>query len=491
MAKKSKKPKVYHTSNSDDWGTPGALYKGLDQEYGFSLDVAASPGNAKCDQYLTQAMNALEIQWWGRVWMNPPYSQTKAFLTKMIQELVQKHIVLGVALVAARTDTKWFWEAVQYAGEVRFLKGRLKFEKDPSENYNWTLSSGSTVQFKDQANSAPFPSAILIFDRRPKQSVIWWDWQQSIGQGAGIKAGYSYDSQQKAVPIPEELTAEIQKAKYQLDQLKDLLHKDPVLFNSLMKEELKSDAKAAKSDLKAEYELEKKKNKAKAQEEKLWAQSLLMEAEAKKHHQEEQILKQGLLWEAKTKADQIVADFYKYVADHPNCDPPSVWKLILKSKGLPFDLPLPPKIFDKGAGPVPKMLLGQSQVKGLGALGGKKGVKGVKGWSTVLEGLFAPTPKQIAFLNQDLPDSPLNPLGKDELSLVHAAGPKQIPTKKDIALVGAKLGLISKTTEVPAAPMQVSSGQEQGLGIVSEPQPSDKGDKDLQQAVVATITPWT
>ena len=47
-----------------------------------------------------------------------------------------------VCLVPARTDTKW-WHEYAIKGEVEFIRGRLKF-------------GGSK-------NSAPFPSAVVIF----------------------------------------------------------------------------------------------------------------------------------------------------------------------------------------------------------------------------------------------------------------------------------------------------------------------------------------
>ena len=48
-----------------------------------------------------------------------------------------------VFLIPSRTDTKWWHEYCMKASEIRFIKGRLKFD--------------------DQENSAPFPSAIVIF----------------------------------------------------------------------------------------------------------------------------------------------------------------------------------------------------------------------------------------------------------------------------------------------------------------------------------------
>lgn len=48
-----------------------------------------------------------------------------------------------VFLIPSRTDTRWWHDYIMKATEIRFLKGRLKF-------------GGSK-------NSAPFPSAVVIF----------------------------------------------------------------------------------------------------------------------------------------------------------------------------------------------------------------------------------------------------------------------------------------------------------------------------------------
>ena len=47
-----------------------------------------------------------------------------------------------VCLLPARTDTRW-WHAFCMEGQIRFIRGRLKFG--------------------GHKNSAPFPSAVVIF----------------------------------------------------------------------------------------------------------------------------------------------------------------------------------------------------------------------------------------------------------------------------------------------------------------------------------------
>lgn len=70
----------------------------------------------------TKLMDGLAARWWGRVWLNPPYGdETPKWLAKM-------HVHRdGVALVFARTDTKWFHDYVAKADAVLFLKKRVRF----------------------------------------------------------------------------------------------------------------------------------------------------------------------------------------------------------------------------------------------------------------------------------------------------------------------------------------------------------------------------
>jgi phage N-6-adenine-methyltransferase len=165
--------KVYHTSKSDLYSTPMALFTKLDQEFGFDLDVAATPKNAKCPVYFTADDDGLAQQWFGKVFMNCPYSQVSVWIQKLLKELVVGRIQVGVALTAARPDTAWFQTVASYACEIRFLKGRLTFE--------------------GQSNAAPFPSVVLVFDPAKKtQLVKFWDWQTGHAPVYWKTPGYTF-----------------------------------------------------------------------------------------------------------------------------------------------------------------------------------------------------------------------------------------------------------------------------------------------------------
>lgn len=124
----------------DDWGTPWEVFNEYDREFHFTLDACACADNAKCDKYFTKQEDALSKTWSGVVWMNPPYSEVSYWMQKAYTESL--HGATVVCLVASRTDTKWWWDWAQ-RGEIRFRRGRIRFEGAPT--------------------GAMFPSAIVIF----------------------------------------------------------------------------------------------------------------------------------------------------------------------------------------------------------------------------------------------------------------------------------------------------------------------------------------
>lgn len=132
---------VHFSSATDMWATPQATFDALHREFHFETDVCAVAGNAKCPRFFTPEVDGLAQEWTGVCWMNPPYGRgIGAWVEKAYRSSLQGATV--VCLLPARTDTAW-WHDYVMRGEVRFLRGRLKFG--------------------DGKGSAPFPSAVVIF----------------------------------------------------------------------------------------------------------------------------------------------------------------------------------------------------------------------------------------------------------------------------------------------------------------------------------------
>ena len=64
------------TSLTENWATPPALFEELNKEFNFTLDACAAENNFKVANYFDKETNALEQEWSGVVWMNPPYGRT-------------------------------------------------------------------------------------------------------------------------------------------------------------------------------------------------------------------------------------------------------------------------------------------------------------------------------------------------------------------------------------------------------------------------------
>lgn len=138
--------KAAMTSEKDDWETPQALFDELDAVYHFTLDPCSTHENAKCAKHYTAEEDGLAQSWEGEtVFCNPPYGRNIGeWVRKCSEESKHARIVM---LIPARTDTAYFHDHIYHKAHVRFIRGRLKFER-----------GGVAL------NSAPFPSMLVFYD---------------------------------------------------------------------------------------------------------------------------------------------------------------------------------------------------------------------------------------------------------------------------------------------------------------------------------------
>lgn len=133
---------VHFSSKTDLWATPQEFFDRYNKRYNFELDVCANDENAKCARYFTKEVDGLAQHWSGMCWMNPPYGRDIKHWVKKAYEAANENGATVVCLLPARTDTAW-WHDYCVKGNIEFIRGRLKFG--------------------DATNSAPFPSAVVVF----------------------------------------------------------------------------------------------------------------------------------------------------------------------------------------------------------------------------------------------------------------------------------------------------------------------------------------
>ncbi len=91
-------------------------------------------------------LDGLAREWGKRVFCNPPYSEIPRFIERAWRSL-RDGTQIVCFLLPARTDTRWFHDELLGKAEIRFIRGRLRFN---GARYN-----------------APFPSMVAILRALP------------------------------------------------------------------------------------------------------------------------------------------------------------------------------------------------------------------------------------------------------------------------------------------------------------------------------------
>ncbi len=117
-------------SETDVWLTPPAIIDALGGWENFDLDPSAQPDQAEvlptARTYYSEEQNGLIMPWFGRVWLNAPYSLV--LVTRFLGRMAEHDC--GTALIFARTDTDAFHRFVYGAASgLLYLRGRLNFHR--------------------------------------------------------------------------------------------------------------------------------------------------------------------------------------------------------------------------------------------------------------------------------------------------------------------------------------------------------------------------
>jgi hypothetical protein len=127
-------------SGTDVWLTPPYILRELGE---FDLDPCASLDRPwdTAKHHFTIEDDGLSKEWFGRVWLNPPYGPPMA----QWLDRLSRHPGGGIALIFARTETKAFFDYVwDRADAILFVKGRIKFHL-PSGGIGGTAGSPSVL----------------------------------------------------------------------------------------------------------------------------------------------------------------------------------------------------------------------------------------------------------------------------------------------------------------------------------------------------------
>lgn len=134
---------VHFSSESAEWTTPQIIINKTLELFGeIDLDPCSNPDfpNIPAKNHFTEKDDGLSKDWFGKVYMNPPYGRgLKKWIFYLCEQFETGNVEEAIALVPSRTDTDWF---KQFRECPRcFVFGRLRFA--------------------NSENSAPFPSMVV------------------------------------------------------------------------------------------------------------------------------------------------------------------------------------------------------------------------------------------------------------------------------------------------------------------------------------------
>ena len=86
-----------------------------------------------CPLNPSPTVDGLKLEWKDKTYVNPPYSNPKAWVSKAIEESKKGKTI--VMLLRVDTSTEWFKMLVEAKAHILWFNGRLKFVDNSPANF--------------------------------------------------------------------------------------------------------------------------------------------------------------------------------------------------------------------------------------------------------------------------------------------------------------------------------------------------------------------
>jgi phage N-6-adenine-methyltransferase len=116
---------------NDGVATSAELWRPIDNAIGgFDLDPAAGcEPTPIADERYTPEDDGLTSPWFGKVWLNPPFSNKDKWYKRLINQYNNGDVTHAVAIAPVDTSTAWFHDWFAKADKIAFLEGRAWYHE--------------------------------------------------------------------------------------------------------------------------------------------------------------------------------------------------------------------------------------------------------------------------------------------------------------------------------------------------------------------------
>jgi hypothetical protein len=153
-------------TGENEWFTPSAYLDIAREALGeIDLDPAShvlAQERVRAKTFYTIAEDGLAQEWFGRVWLNPPYCRAllSPFVDKLVAECTSGHVSEAILLTHNYTETEWFHTAARAARVICFPSRRIHFVAPSGEECSPTQGQAFFYFGADDARFCDFFSSI-------------------------------------------------------------------------------------------------------------------------------------------------------------------------------------------------------------------------------------------------------------------------------------------------------------------------------------------
>ena len=158
-AYKSVVPHLSYASGENEWYTQPQYIEMARSVMG-SIDIDPATSDVaqewiKAATYYTAGDNGLDKDWYGNVWLNPPYAADllTRFTEKLQHEIREKHVNQAIVLVNNATETRWFATLIKESDALCFAHGRTRFIKSLEDEPRSPMQGQAFIYFGNNVDS--------------------------------------------------------------------------------------------------------------------------------------------------------------------------------------------------------------------------------------------------------------------------------------------------------------------------------------------------